>query len=107
MQESESSLAGPSLPMQDAWTSTRSPVDNISMETAEGVFRVEKVWKGSQVLEEAFHTIGFVTYIPRGPTGALSYQERQSGAAQTFRSLIMLALCFAFGGMISAPWLLL
>lgn len=49
-------------------TSTRSPVD-ISMETAEVAYTVERVWKGLQVLEEAFHTISFVLYIPTGSMG--------------------------------------
>lgn len=69
MQGSETALAGPALPTQDTGTSTCSPVADISMETTQLAFRVEGAWKGSQVLEESFHTIGFVSYIPRGPTG--------------------------------------
>lgn len=69
MQESETALAGPALPTQDAGTSACSPADDISMETTEVAFWVEGVWKGLQVLEESFHTIGFLSYIPGGATG--------------------------------------
>lgn len=96
MQESETALAGPALPTQDAGTSACSPAGDISMETTEVAFRVAGVWKGLQILEESFHTTGFVSCILRGPTGLRSHQKRHGGAAQAFKGLTMLALCFAF-----------
>lgn len=69
MQENETALAGPAHPTQHAGTSAPSPAADVSVETTELAFRVEGVWKGLQVLEESFHTIGFVSFLPRGPTG--------------------------------------
>lgn len=65
----ETTLAGSALPTQDTGTSARSPAADISVETTELAFRVEGVWKGLQLLEDSFHIVGFVSYIPRGPTG--------------------------------------